>query len=249
MRDMRLKLFLTLIVFLAAPLTAQAELIDFPQVKIQALNKSTARTQNFTIKVGETIEYGSLFIKLQACRKAEPLDKPEDAAFLQVWEVPIGKDKSEWIFSGWMFSSSPAVSAMDHAIYDVWVLECFDPDAKPVEPVNKIIINDEEFIDKPEEENPQEGEVDETVSEPVTEEVIEEVVEDVPAEEVINGATQDAIIEEEITSPIIIEEDTSNQTIEYEAPAPSDYNSQIIQAEPFDTMIDDVITDETLTYE
>lgn len=97
---------------------------DFPIVKLQALDKSTARTVTFQAKVGSTIQYGSLFIKTQACRKAPPLEKPESAAFLQVWEVPIGKEKSEWIFSGWMFASSPALSAMDHPVYDVWVLDC-----------------------------------------------------------------------------------------------------------------------------
>lgn len=97
---------------------------DLPVVKLQALDKSTARTVTFQAKVGSTIQYGSLFIKTQSCRKAPPLEKPESAAFLQVWEVPVGKEKSEWIFSGWMFASSPALSAMDHPVYDVWVLDC-----------------------------------------------------------------------------------------------------------------------------
>lgn len=122
-----------------------ADMIDKPEIKIQALNKSTARTVTLSGKVGQTIEYGSLFIKVQSCRKSEPLDKPENAAFLQIWEVPIGKKKSEWAFSGWMFSSSPAVSAMDHAVYDVWVLQCFDSNAVKEEPVNKVIVNDVEF--------------------------------------------------------------------------------------------------------
>lgn len=97
---------------------------DTTLVKLQALDKSTARTVTFQAKVGSTIQHGSLFIKIQSCRKAPALEKPESAAFLQVWEVPIGKDKSEWIFSGWMFASSPALSAMDHPVYDVWVLDC-----------------------------------------------------------------------------------------------------------------------------
>jgi len=101
---------------------------DKPLVKLQALDKSTARTVTFQAKVGSTIQYGSLFIKIQACRQSPPLEQPESAAFLQIWEVPIGKEKSEWIFSGWMFASSPALSAMDHPVYDVWVLDCLDGD-------------------------------------------------------------------------------------------------------------------------
>ena len=99
-------------------------MVDLPAVKIKALDKSTARTTTFEAKVGTTIEYGSIFIKVQACRKSAPLDKPENAAFLQIWEVPLHATKSEWVFSGWMFSSSPALSAMDHAVYDIWVLDC-----------------------------------------------------------------------------------------------------------------------------
>jgi len=121
---LRLLFIILLFVFAVAPLSVQAGFIDHPQVKLQFLDKSTARTVTLQAKVGSTVEYGSTFIKIQACRKSEPLDKPESAAFLQVWEVPIGAEKSEWLFSGWMFASSPALSAMDHPVYDIWVLDC-----------------------------------------------------------------------------------------------------------------------------
>ena len=124
---MRLLFITLLFVFAVAPFVvvpAQAGFIDHPQVKLQFLDKATARTVTLEAKVGSTVEYGSTFIKIQACRKSEPLDKPESAAFLQVWEVPIGAEKSEWLFSGWMFASSPALSAMDHPVYDIWVLDC-----------------------------------------------------------------------------------------------------------------------------
>ncbi len=123
---------------------AQAGFIDYPMARLQALDKATARTITFEARVGSTIEYGSVFIKVQACRKAEPLDPPEDAAFLQIWEIPINSDKSEWIFSGWMFASSPALSAMDHAVYDVWVLDCINKDAPKVEAIAKTEQPDEE---------------------------------------------------------------------------------------------------------
>ncbi|MEM8833406.1 MAG: DUF2155 domain-containing protein, partial [Pseudomonadota bacterium] len=117
---------------------------DYPEVRIRALDKSTARTKTMRVKVGDTVEFGSLFIKPQACRKSDPLSKPENASFIQVWEIPLGKTKSEWIFSGWMFSSSPAVSAMDHAVYDVWVLECIDPNKQAVERTNRIVVTTDE---------------------------------------------------------------------------------------------------------
>lgn len=113
--------------------------IDYPMVKLQALDKSTARTTTLNVKVGETAQYGSLFIKVQACRESQPLEAPESASFLQVWEVPVNSDKSEWIFSGWMFASSPALSAMDHAVYDVWVLDCIDEEKPAQQPAEASV--------------------------------------------------------------------------------------------------------------
>ncbi|MCB1721274.1 MAG: DUF2155 domain-containing protein [Rhodospirillales bacterium] len=102
--------------------------IDYPIVKLRSLDKITARTEVFEANVGRTIKFGSVYIKVQACRKAPELEKPEAAAFLQVWDAPPAAEgeetESEWIFSGWMFASSPGLSAMDHPIYDVWVLDC-----------------------------------------------------------------------------------------------------------------------------
>lgn len=106
------------------PLSVQAAMTDYPLIKLQSLDKLTARTTTFEAKVGTTIKFGPLFIRVQACRKSDPIDKPESAAFLQIWEVPPESETSEWIFSGWMYASSPAISAMDHPVYDVWVIDC-----------------------------------------------------------------------------------------------------------------------------
>ena len=118
---------LLLVAFLF-PLHANATMTDYPVVKLQSLDKITARTTTFEARVGSTIQFGPLFIRIQSCRESDPIDKPESAAFIQVWEVPPETGKSEWVFSGWMFASSPALSAMDHPVYDVWVLDCLETD-------------------------------------------------------------------------------------------------------------------------
>lgn len=108
----------------AQPSKPSVSMIDQPMARLQTLDKITARTMTFEARVGKTIKFGPLYIRPQACRKSDPLDRPESSAFLQIWEeLPSGEQ--EWVFSGWMFASSPALSAMDHAVYDVWVLECF----------------------------------------------------------------------------------------------------------------------------
>lgn len=52
------------------------------------------------------------------------MEKPESAAFLQIWEKKPADEKPKWVFSGWMFASNPSLSAMDHPVYDVWVINC-----------------------------------------------------------------------------------------------------------------------------
>ncbi len=207
------------ILLLMIPVSADAEMIDQPQIKIQTLNKSTARKVTLEGRVGQTIEYGSLFIKIQACRKSEPLDTPENAAFLQIWEVPIGKDKSEWAFSGWMFSSSPAVSAMDHAVYDVWVLECFDENAEKAKPKNKVIVNDVEIDDT-------------IIDEPASENEESELSDD--------QVVEDEIITDEASETLPTNNQSEDSAETIEKIENLEQNENIIRAEPFDTMIDDI---------
>jgi hypothetical protein len=147
-----LLLFITVCFLAVAAWPVEAGMMDFPLVRLQSLDKTTARTMTFDARVGSTIKYGPLYIRIQACRKAPPMEQPESAAFLQIWEVNLKTDEPQWIFSGWMFASSPALSAMDHPVYDVWVIDCI-PDEQ-----NKV-------QEKPEEQ-----------PEPEEEEIIEEVV-------------------------------------------------------------------------
>lgn len=116
--------FFFVIFLLADTVYAQAGVTDdYPIVKLRSLDKITAHNETFEAKVGSTVKFGPLFIKVQACRKSPPIELPEAAAFLQIWEVSP-EDKASWVFSGWMFASSPGLSSMDHPIYDVWVLDC-----------------------------------------------------------------------------------------------------------------------------
>ena len=129
----------------------RAEMEDYPVVKLQSLGKVTARTMTFEARVGSTVKYGPLYIKTQACRKASPIDQPESAAFIQIWEVTPDK-KAKWVFSGWMFASSPALSSMDHPIYDVWVVDCLGDPVIGKEDVDDASIASDALPDRQEEE-------------------------------------------------------------------------------------------------
>lgn len=105
------------------------EYTDTPQVRLRILDKVRAQSRTYDLEVGHTVAYANIRIRPRACRKSSPLDDPESASFLQIWEI-LPDGKSSWVFSGWMFASSPSLSAMDHAVYDVTVLECRDPKAE-----------------------------------------------------------------------------------------------------------------------
>lgn len=122
--------------------SAKAEMQDLPIVRLQSLNKITARTMIFEMQVGKTVRFGPMLIKAQSCRKSEPIDTPEAAAFLQIWEE-TPRDGSKWVYSGWLFASSPGLSSVDHPIYDVWVLDCMESTEK----------DDGEDLDVPQTEN------------------------------------------------------------------------------------------------
>lgn len=106
---------------IAAPVPDQ--MIARPQATLQSLDKITARTSTFTMAVGETRKFGGVMVTLRACRENPPVEVPEAAAFLEVDETMPG-EQVERVFSGWMFASSPALSALEHPVYDVWLLSC-----------------------------------------------------------------------------------------------------------------------------
>jgi len=117
-------LLLLLVFFLLPQGEAKASLTEErPIAVLRALDKITARVEELNIKVGDTLHFGTLEISVKTCKAAPPEDAPDAAAFVQVTEEKTGEVPTP-IFSGWMFASSPALSAMEHPIYDLWVTGC-----------------------------------------------------------------------------------------------------------------------------
>lgn len=115
-----------LLVALAPAVAAAA--VDVPNAVavLRGLDKITARARTFDAPVGETVRFGTLEIRVEACYTAPPLEPPEAAAFLVIDAVDPGRPRTR-AFSGWMFASSPSLSALEHPVYDVWVLGCREP--------------------------------------------------------------------------------------------------------------------------
>jgi hypothetical protein len=110
-----------------------AEMLPEPTAQLQGLDKTTARVSQFDVAVGATVRFGNLSIVVRDCRRSPPEERPENAAFVEIYETRPGEAK-ERLFSGWMFSSSPALSALEHAVYDVNLLACKGGAAAPSAP-------------------------------------------------------------------------------------------------------------------
>ena len=95
-----------------------------PTAILQTLDKITARVAEIKTTVGNEVTIGALKIIVRACKKSPPLEPPEAAAFIQITEQKPGSKLMDAVFSGWMFASSPALSAMEHPVYDIWVKDC-----------------------------------------------------------------------------------------------------------------------------
>jgi hypothetical protein len=102
-----------------------AEWIDGKSVVVQGLDKITARITTLTTSIDAPLRFGTLELTVNRCAFRPPEEPPENVAFLTVFDR--GHDPSlapKPVFAGWMFSSSPAVSAMEHPVYDITLLKC-----------------------------------------------------------------------------------------------------------------------------
>lgn len=103
-------------------LNSFADLIEGKSVRLQLLDKITSKIKNIDININNSYEFETLRIEIYTCYKRPPEDIPEDFALLRIFDKT--KNGEEKIFQGWMISSSPSVSPLEHPIYDVWIEEC-----------------------------------------------------------------------------------------------------------------------------
>jgi Uncharacterized protein conserved in bacteria len=99
-------------------------------VTLGTLDKVTARTSQITVQVGETVTLGTLQIKVLRAWSADAEEMPEAKVFLEINEYKSGQGLRQ-IFRGWMFASTPSVSALEHPVYDLWVIEAHGIPAPP----------------------------------------------------------------------------------------------------------------------
>lgn len=121
--------------------SASAEEIDMNTAEMQALDKITGRVSIINVPVGGAVQFGTFSVIVRSCKKTAEGEVPEDFAFVDVTDQNLNKEEYN-IFKGWMMSSSPAVNAVEHPIYDVWLLKCYDME------VNKELLLTEDELQK-----------------------------------------------------------------------------------------------------
>lgn len=88
--------------------------------QLRGLDRVSGDLTDIEIPNGGSAEYRGLSIDLGECRY--PVDNVAGNAYAFLTIRSAGTAAP--LFQGWMMASAPALNALDHARYDVWVLHC-----------------------------------------------------------------------------------------------------------------------------
>jgi hypothetical protein len=94
-----------------------------PTATFSGLDKISGRIIQFDVALNETVQFGALQVTPRACYTRPPTETQNTTAFVEVDEITL-KAEIRRIFSGWMFASSPGLNAVEHPIYDIWLIDC-----------------------------------------------------------------------------------------------------------------------------
>ncbi len=94
-----------------------------PMAIFSGLDKITGRIISFDVAIDETVQFGALQLTPRVCYSRPPTVAPLTTSFVEVDEITLD-NKIRRIFSGWMFADSPGLHAVEHAVYDIWLVDC-----------------------------------------------------------------------------------------------------------------------------
>ena len=122
-----------------APLQPGDEIVTEPpaqkiinkKASFSGLDKITGRIINFDEDIGETVQFGALRVKTDACYTRPATEAANTDAFVEVDEITL-QGEVKRIFSGWMFAASPGLHGVEHPIYDIWLTDCKGPETTVV---------------------------------------------------------------------------------------------------------------------
>lgn len=112
---------LAALMFVAGPASAQTAVL-------RGLDKVTGQARDFNAPIGRAVRFGTLEIVARSCSRRPAEETPEVTVYVQVYDHPVPRRGEERprreVFSGWLFASSPGISAIEHPVYDVWAIDC-----------------------------------------------------------------------------------------------------------------------------
>jgi hypothetical protein len=119
-----------------------AQKIANPKAVFSGLDKITGRTITFDVAINETVQFGALRVTPRVCYTRPPTEAPNTDGFVEVDEITLQGEERR-LFTGWMFAASPGLHAVEHPIYDVWLVDCkgrppalASDSTPPAQPVN-----------------------------------------------------------------------------------------------------------------
>ena len=161
MRHRSSALAAAILLFLPNPAApgVQAAPLDNPVAVFSGLDKITGRIIAFDVLIDETVQFGALQVTPRACRTRPPTEPAQTTAFVEVDEITLA-NKIQRLFTGWMFAASPGLHAVEHPVYDVWLVDCKlemgpEPAKPPVEAETAAEPEPEEEAEAPEEGAPE----------------------------------------------------------------------------------------------
>jgi hypothetical protein len=95
---------------------------------VRGLDKVTGHARDYSLTIGRPARVGTLEVVARSCTKNAPEETPEVRIYVEVFDNPPAREGEEAerreIFHGWLFASSPGLSAIDHPGYDIWAIDC-----------------------------------------------------------------------------------------------------------------------------
>ena len=123
-KSLRTTLSLFGILLLASATSAMAAREKLPVSEFSGIDKITGRIIKFDVYIDETVQFGALQVTPRVCESGDAEDGlGKTIGFVEVDEITLDR-KIRRIFTGWMFSESPGLNAVDHAVYDIWLNGC-----------------------------------------------------------------------------------------------------------------------------
>ena len=123
----KLRLFFFILVFFLSIFIRldSADNLEGEYTVIKILDKISSKNDTVKLKNKEEVLFKDLAIKSMKCSNSEFDDNPEIKAYIQVKDIKNENKDNVFVFNGWMFSSSPSIKPFDHAVYDIWLIDCY----------------------------------------------------------------------------------------------------------------------------